>query len=243
MGTSVPLTINEANSGNVVLYAVRVTGGGKCPAWTPAGGATTIAVAGSLNFTCTVRVATGVNSNDWSSDGQGLDTLNNAVPAAGEHVEGNLSGVSASTSLTFVSQVPPGASLESCTSVTITINEAHSFPTRRSSDLVTGGGKCPAWTPAGGATTIAVAGSLNFTCTFTVAAGANANAWSGDGQGLDTLNNAVPAARSEERREGNEGTASSSPTFVSKVPPGASFETGTSVTIMIKEATACDVAV
>jgi len=86
-GTSVTITVNEANTGNDTLTAVSVTGA-PCATWTPtAAFAGTLAPGASQSFSCTFTVNGTVN---WSADGKGTDSLGVAAPAAGEHQSGSV---------------------------------------------------------------------------------------------------------------------------------------------------------
>jgi hypothetical protein len=188
-GTPVTITVTETNTGGDPLTAVSVTGSPSpsCATWTaPAGFNGSLAAGASADFTCTFTAAGGTNS--WSALGHGTDSLLNPVPATGESASGSFNGVVASTSLTFVSQVPSG-DVEAGTSVTITVNEKNTGNGAITGVSVTGA-PCATW--GGGAATLAAGASANFTCTFTAAVGTNN--WSADGHGIDSLSKPVGAA-------------------------------------------------
>jgi hypothetical protein len=77
------VVVTETNTGDDPLTGVSVTGSGSCTAFT--GGATTLAVAASADFTCTF---TANASGSWTATGHGIDSLGNAVSAIGETTSG-----------------------------------------------------------------------------------------------------------------------------------------------------------
>ena len=190
-GTSVTITVNEANTGDSALTGVAVTGTPTaCATWTPvdAAFAGNLAVGASEDFTCTFTAADGTNS--WSAAGAGTDSLNNPVPTSGESTNGSFQGISPSTSLTFVSQSVANP-VPASSSVTLTVTEKNTGDTTLTGVSVTGTG-CTTWTPvdAGFAGTLTAGQTENFTCTFTV--GTTDLSWTADGHGTDSLNNPVP---------------------------------------------------
>jgi hypothetical protein len=185
IGATVTVVVTETNTGDVPLTNVNVSGGGKCISFSPANVAT-LAVGASQDFTCTF-VAALPSPDSWSADGHGTDPNGVAVPATNEHTSGTVNVVSASTLLTFVSQVPGPGAVQAGTLVTITVNEANTGNSALTGVSVTGS-PCAIWT---GPTTLPVGANANFTCTFTAAVGTNN--WSADGHGTDSLGNPVPA--------------------------------------------------
>jgi hypothetical protein len=183
-GTTATVIVTETNIGNEPLTAVSVSGGGKCASFM--GGATTLAVGASTDYTCTFQAVAGANA--WSADGHGTDSQGNAVPTTNEHASGSVFGVAPATALTTLSVTPAG-SVEVGTLVTVVVTETNTGNSVLTGVNVTGGGVCASFT--GGASTLALGGSTNFTCTFTAALGANS--WFADGHGTDSLGNPVPA--------------------------------------------------
>ncbi len=184
-GSTVTIVVTETNTGNGPLTNVNVTGGGSCASFTPA--SVTLAAGASQDYTCTFTAVAGANA--WSALGHGTDSLGNAAPADGESQSGSVNGVTSSTSLTFVSQVPAGT-VEAGTSVTITVNEKNTGNGTITGVSVTGS-PCATFAPPGGFSGSLAAGeSATFTCTFTALVGTNT--WSALGHGTDSLGNPVP---------------------------------------------------
>src|SRR5258705_12758186 len=88
----------------------------------------------------------------WFADGHGLDSGNVAVPAAGEHAAGSVTGLAPAT--TLVLQNAPPASVHVGDLVTIIVRETNTGNDALHAVNVTGGGYCASFT--GGATTLAV---------------------------------------------------------------------------------------
>jgi hypothetical protein len=228
-GGTATIVVRETNTGNVTITNVSVTGGGKCTSFT--GGATTLAPGAFADFTCTFTIAGGTNS--WTADGNGTDTLGNPVPSTGEHAQGSLFGVIASTTLVLQSSTPAdGSNVEAVGTATIVVRETNTGNSTITSVSVTGGGKCATFT--GGATTLAAGAFADFTCTFAIAAGSNA--WSADGHGTDLANIAVPATGEHAQGSFFGVTASTTLTLLSSVPAdGSNAEAGGTATIVVRE--------
>src|SRR5205814_445944 len=129
------------------------------------------------------------------------------------------------------SQTPAGVNQPVGTVVTIVVTETNTGTTSLTAVSVSGGGKCARFT--GGATTLAAGASADFTCTFTVTAGANA--WFGDGHGTDQFGTAAPATG--EHVEGSVTRLPYSTLLRSKsqTPAGVNQPVGTVVTIVVTE--------
>src|SRR5262249_37271224 len=166
-------------------------------------------------------------ANVWFADGHGTDSLGNPAPAAGEHAEGSVNGVSASTTLTLKSAP---SSVEAGALVTVIVTETNTGNSILTAVSVSGGGKCATFT---GPATLAVGASADYSCTCTAAPGANA--WFADGHGTDSLGNPAPAAG--EHAEGSVKGISAATTLTLKgqTPAGSSVEAGTVVTIVVTE--------
>src|SRR5439155_1663956 len=100
------IVVTETNPGNDPLHDVSVTAGGVCTTSGFTGGATTLAVGGSTDFTCTFTI--GRASCRERAYGQGKDALNNPIPNTNEHAAGSVNGISAATTLTLESRTPSG---------------------------------------------------------------------------------------------------------------------------------------
>jgi uncharacterized protein YndB with AHSA1/START domain len=231
VGTTVTIVVTEKNTGTTSLTGVNVVGGGKCsPSFT--GGATTLAAGATTDFTCTFTSVAGANA--WTADGKGTDQFGNAAPAAGEHQEGSLTGLTTSTQLTLKSSTPAdGSNVAVGTTVTIVVTEKNTGTSSLSGVHVDGGGKCaPSFT--GGASTLAPNATTDFTCTFTSVAGTNS--WTADGKGTDQFGNAAPAAGEHQEGSVTGLTTSTHLTLKSSTSAdGSTIEAGTTVTIVVTE--------
>ena len=195
VGDTVTVVVNEKNTGTAALHDVSVTGGGKCTSFT--GGATTLAAGADADFTCTFTAVAGANA--WSADGQGKDPSGASVPATGEHQEGSITGLTASTSLVTKSQTPAGPVLPG-TLVTVVVTETNTGTAALTNVNVTGGGSCTTFSPANVAT-LAAGASADFTCTFTAANPGTTYTWFADGHGTDP--NGQPAPSTGEHASGS----------------------------------------
>src|SRR5205085_1355097 len=100
-------------------------------------------------------------------------------------------GLTTSTTLTLKSSTPANGSNGAVgATATIVVTETNTGTASLSAVSVSGGGKCASFT--GGATTLAAGASTDFTCTFPIAAGANA--WNALGHGTDQFGTVAPSA-------------------------------------------------
>ena len=104
-GDSITIIVNEKNDGEGTISNVTVTGVNSCANWTPAAGFSgSLAPGDSVQFSCTFNAP--ADDFKWEADGHGTDALGDPVPAAGEHVEGNVDVVKPATELTLKGTVP-----------------------------------------------------------------------------------------------------------------------------------------
>ncbi len=189
IGNPIIVVVTENNTGNVALSAVSVTGS-PCATWTaPAGFTGSLAVGATADFTCTFTAAL-PSPDTWSAQGQGTDPNGNPVPSANENQSGSVPvTISPATNLTLKSVSPSPAEIGS--TVTVVVTEKNTGDVNLTGVSVTGGGSCASFT--GGASTLAVGASTDFTCTFTAAL-PSPDTWSAQGQGTDPNGNPVPSA-------------------------------------------------
>jgi uncharacterized protein YndB with AHSA1/START domain len=136
------------------------------------------------------------------------------------------------TTLTLKSQTPSGSSLAVGTSVTLVVTETNTGTDTLTNVHVTGTG-CTTWSPSNVAT-FAPQATQDFTCTFTIAAGANA--WTANA--LGTASSGQPAPATNESVSGSISglTTSTSLTLKTSTPAdGSSVAVGTPVTIVVTE--------
>jgi len=203
VGQSATIVVKEANTGNVTITGVNVTGTG-CTTWTAAtnlnapDAATlftgSLGAGQSVNFTCTFSPTT---TTGWTALGHG--TFNGtAVPADNETQSGSVTVIHPATTLTKVSAP---TTVHAGDSVTIVVKEANTGDDTLSAVTVSGTGSCASYTaasnlnPPDDATaftgTLAGGQSVNFSCTFT--AGSSTINWSATGHGIDSTGTAVPS--------------------------------------------------
>src|SRR5439155_264650 len=211
------IVVTETNTGNDPLHDVSVTAGGVCTTSGFTGGATTLAVGGSTDFTCTFTAGAGANA--WTADGQAKDSLNNPVPATNEHAAGSVNGISAATTLTLKSQTPSGSAVEAGTCGTIVVTQI-----TRANDLlhdvcVTDGGWSTTSAFTGVPNTLAVGAPTDFTCTLT--AYTTLFPSTADGQAKDSLNNPVPTTNEHAAGSVNGISAATTLTLKSQTPSGS----------------------
>ena len=198
--------VTERNSGDSILHAVTVTGGGACPTWTAVGVFNGILTPGSTQqFECTFTAGAPGTTQTWEAHGQGLDSLNTAVPRAGEDQSGSVRAINPVTRLDVTT--PPPATVHGGDPVTIVVTENNTGDDPLSDVHVTGGvafngviqaGVCADWTPVG-PFSLAVGASLSFTCTFTAGGPGTDITWFADGQGVDSLGRPVPSTGEHQR--------------------------------------------
>ncbi len=235
-GDPITIVVTEKNSGEGTISAVTVTGINSCALWTAAGFDGDLAPNESVDFSCSFNAP--ANDFAWSADGHGTDALNHPVPAAGEHVEGTVDIVKPATELTLVGTVP--ATVHAGDSVTITVNEKNTGDgPLHGVSVVSEGGICSTWTPAGGFSgTLAAGASVNFSCTFTAPADGTDVHWSALGTGLDSLDAAAPDAN--ERRSGDIEVIRPATALSIKTNAPAKVHAGDAVTIVVTEANTGD---
>ena len=231
VGTPVTIVVTETNTGNGTITGVSVTAGGACTASGFTGGATTLAAGASTDFRCTFTTVAGANA--WTGDGNGTDVVGKPVPTTGEHVAGSLTGLATSTSLTLKSSTPAdGSNAAVGGTATIVVTETNTGTASLSGVNVTGGTKCATFT--GGATILAAGASTDFTCTFTITAGANA--WFGDGHGTDQFGVTAPSGGEHVAGSLTGLATSTSLTLKSSTPAnGSTVQAGTTATIVVTE--------
>jgi hypothetical protein len=146
-------------------------------------------------------------------------------------VAGSLTGLTTSTTLVLKSSTPAnGSNAEAGATATIVVTETNTGTASLTGVAVTPGGKCSAFT--GGATTLAAGVGTDFTCTFTVTAGANA--WTALGIGTDQFG--APAPATNESANGSlTGLAPATTLTTKSVTPAGSVEVGTLVTVVVTE--------
>jgi hypothetical protein len=217
-GGTATWTIVVTNTGNVPLTNVNVTdpNAGDC---VKAFIGTLAVGASETAYTCTLTGITADMTNTATAHG---------TPPVGGEVTANDSAdvhVIVATTTLITKSVNPGTSVVVGTAVTITLTETNTGNDTLSNVSISSSTGCTSWTPANVATLASLA-SVDFSCTFTPALGANA--WSATATATDSLGN--PASSAGE-------TASGTVTGTPPPSTGAILPTNTECTDFVNNTT------